>query len=201
MKKRSCHRCGAPLGRAEWCPDCNAFAITRPSSLVDDLLHVLVGLGLIVGVAIVVVLLTGCAGAPFTSSEALFIDSTAGAGGGDEVMNGDAGQAGDEGVSGGAGGAASAGVGGRGMGTGGSGSGAAGNGAAGTVETGCLAGWRGSSCDVCSSSAPSSGRSCADVLDCYPGRSPWYACDYEGATSDLAVELAHQVMACRCGAQ
>jgi hypothetical protein len=92
------------------------------------------------------------------------------------------------------------------MGTGGSSGGSGGalgggpgqsGGTGGTVA--CLPGWRGSPCDVCSSSPPSSGRACGELLDCYTKR-PATACDYAEPTQDLQVELAHSVAECRCGA-
>lgn len=60
----------------------------------------------------------------------------------------------------------------------------------------CLNGWRGSSCDVCTS-LESDGQSCADVLDCYAAGGG-FACDYAKPTSDAAVMAAHSVLACRC---
>ncbi len=116
--------------------------------------------------------------------------------------------AGHGGTSGACGGSACAGR--AGMGTGGSSGGAASAASGGSGEPGgaggsvgaCLVGWQGSTCDVCSTAdAPSSGRSCADVLDCYGDHAqPWTGCDYSTATQDLQVELAHAVAECRCGA-
>jgi hypothetical protein len=39
--KRHCHQCGCPLGRtADWCPECNAFAIQPPTPLFTVLCQV-----------------------------------------------------------------------------------------------------------------------------------------------------------------
>lgn len=75
-------------------------------------------------------------------------------------------------------------------------------GAGGSGHGACLTNWRGSSCDVCSSGEASAtgGRTCGSLLTCYAERPGTEGtCDYEEATSDLQVDLARQVFACRCG--
>lgn len=260
---RICERCGCPNNfrrRDWWCHDCGALLPMPTVAIQPRLLavvRVLVGVALVLLILVVCVSLTGCAGAPFTSREALE-NSSAGAGGDIKAMSeagaggrddgrcndetqsdppndagAEAGAAGsasvggrgcdqgsaggvDDGPGNGTGGAGANGGGGGtsgacgggacagrgGMGTGGS-SGAASAGRGGSGELGgsggCLTGWQASACDVCTSSpAPSSGRACAEVLDCYAHGVP-ADCDYSGPTQDHQVELAHQVAACRCG--
>jgi hypothetical protein len=133
--------------------------------------------------AIVVCLVcVACGGAPFTGSGS----SAAGAAG--------AGAGGLAGV---------AGLGGQG-GSCGSSAGAAGSAGAGGSST-CLVGWRGTSCDVCSSEPPpATGRTCSVILDCYQAQdcgpsSCTPDCEYgPPGASDHTVQIARQVLACLC---
>lgn len=167
-------------------------------------------------------LLGGCGGPAFTAAEADSL-SPAGAGGSPTMTQAGAGGQGASDHAGSAG-TSSAGVG----GVSGHGSesatagalgevaGAAGSaasaGRAGDVGAGgassaasCLAGWRGSSCDTCSSrGAPVAGASCAEILECEaaPGctAASCRACESPaGGVSDPELMAARAVVACRCG--
>ncbi len=166
---------------------------------------------------LVVAMLFACGGAPFAGvgegSSGAGAGGAAGLAGGGSSGAGAGGAAGLAGAGGGgssgasAGGAAglagAAGGGSSGAGAGGAAglAGAAGGGGSGS----CLESWRGSTCDACSSEPPpTSGRTCAVILDCYQAEACGPSsctpdCEYGApGASDHTVQVARAVFACLC---
>jgi hypothetical protein len=111
----------------------------------------------------------------------------------------DAGEGGADEAPGGAGGSSAGGSSAGGSSAGGSSAGgsSAGGSSAGGLPS-CLSGWQGSPCDTCtrSSAAPGS-ETCAELLACYIEKGTGN-CDYVKPTADAVVQVAHDVLECRC---
>ncbi len=139
---------------------------------------------------------SGGAAAGSSSSAAGSEVNSGGAGGAAAGSSSSAGAAGSEVSSSGASGAAA------GSSSGGSSSGGSSSHAGAGGSGACLVGWKGSTCDTCSSSPDVAGsQTCAQILSCYVAShcaGPCEQCEYQVPTSDAVVAVARKVFSCRC---